>query len=83
MGIPRSEKSGQTAIRALTAPLELCYIPRSELRPTISTCIKSLWQHEWDENKNSKLHEIIPSVGGPPQIHAWGRRDQVLATRGL
>ena len=47
-----------------------CLIPYSDLQPLIFTHIKSMWQHEWDENTNMKLHEIGPSVG----IHAdlWG-----------
>ena len=67
-------------IKLLSEPLELCYIPHSDLRPTISTYIKSLWQHDWDENLNSKLHDIIPSVGGPPHSYG-GRWDQLVRRR--
>ena len=65
-------------------PSELSPLPfltlktHSSLRPTISSYIKSLWQHEWDENLNSKLHKVIPFLRGPPHTHAGGWRDQVV-----
>ena len=37
-------------------------------------------QHECDENIN-KLHEIEPSMGKPPQIHAGSQWDQVVLSR--
>ena len=59
---------------------ERCLLPFSDLKPLITTHIKSKWQNEWDENIN-KLHEIEPTVGKPPQIHAGSRRDQVVLNR--
>ena len=77
MGIPGNERADQAAIRALTAPLELCYIPHSDLTPTISICIKSWWQH------GSKLHEIISC--GRTTTHSFNLSlaAAVLATCGL
>ena len=62
---------------ALNCDVETCLIPCSDLKPLITTHIKSKWQHEWDKNIN-KLHEIEPSVGKPPQNHAGSRWDQVV-----
>ena len=61
-----------------TAPLKQCHFPHSDLKPTISMYVNLIWQHEWDENINSKLYKVIPSVEGLPHTHAGGRRDQVV-----
>ena len=69
---------------SLTASLEVRHIPSSDLRSTVTTYIKSIWQHEGEENINHKLHEILPSVGGGGGRWAiWSLAAAVLATRGL
>ena len=76
-GIQENEQADQAAKKALNCDVETCLIPHPDLKSLIATYIKSKWQHEWNEN-NNKLHEIEPSVGKPPQIHAEGRQDQVV-----
>ena len=78
VAIPGNERADQTATWAQTVPLEQCHIPHSDLRPTIFMYMKSIWMHEWDENTNSKVHKIIPSVEGPPHTHAGHQWDEVV-----
>jgi hypothetical protein len=45
-----------------TLKLILLTIPFTGLKASVSKYVKNLWQTDWNENVNNKLHDINPTV---------------------
>ena len=55
VGIPGNELADRAAKKALNYDITSCLIPQSDLRALVFAHIKSLWQHEQNENTNNKI----------------------------
>ena len=66
---------GEILIRSPVSP--------KDVRPYISQHVKNLWQCQWDEYDNNKLHHIQGSLDEPIENTLSLRRDQIVFTRCL
>ena len=46
----------------LTAISQMNISPSLDLKPRMNKYILELWQHEWDERHDNKLHQIKPKL---------------------
>jgi hypothetical protein len=62
IGICRNTTADTAAKQALQLPITDFKIPHIDLRAALKEYIQYLWQTDWNENVNNKLHDINPEV---------------------
>ncbi|GFX47813.1 putative RNA-directed DNA polymerase from transposon X-element [Trichonephila clavipes] len=69
-----------TAARSATGSSERFPIPHSDLKACFRLKLQSVWQSNWDQQTENKLHIIMP-VLAPTAPSLSNRREQVIWTR--
>ncbi|GFV04572.1 putative RNA-directed DNA polymerase from transposon X-element [Trichonephila clavipes] len=69
-----------TAARSATGSSERFPIPHSDLKACFRLKLQSVWQSNWDQQTENKLHSIMP-VLAPTAPSLSNRREQVIWTR--
>ncbi|GFQ93136.1 uncharacterized protein TNCT_484971 [Trichonephila clavata] len=69
-----------TATRSATGSSERFPIPHSDLKACFRQKLQSVWQSNWDQKTENKLHSVIP-VLAPTVPSSSNRREQVIWTR--
>ncbi|GFX46002.1 RNase H domain-containing protein [Trichonephila clavipes] len=69
-----------TAARSATGSSERFPIPHSDLKACFRLKLQSVWQSNWDQQIENKLHSIMP-VLAPTAPSLSNRREQVIWTR--
>ena len=80
IGIRGNTKADSAAKRALQLPVTNFKIPHTDFKPMIREYVKHLWQTDWNECINNKLHDINPTVGKTQSI-ILKRQDEVVITK--
>ncbi|GFT04820.1 putative RNA-directed DNA polymerase from transposon X-element [Trichonephila clavipes] len=70
----------ETAARSATGSSERFPIPHSDLKACFRLKLQSVWQSNWDQQTENKLHSIMP-VLAPTAPSLSNRREQVIWTR--
>ena len=81
VGLRGNELADRAAKLALRNEVEPCAIPHTDLRPSIHTHIKAIWQQDWDAEQRNKLHSITPTVDGFKHPFFKKRRDDIVFNR--
>ncbi|GFU82725.1 transposable element Tcb1 transposase [Trichonephila clavipes] len=69
-----------TAARSATGSSERFPIPHSDLKACFRLKLQSVWQSNWDQQTENKLHSIMPILA-PTAPSLSNRREQVIWTR--
>ncbi|GFQ77252.1 uncharacterized protein TNCT_391861 [Trichonephila clavata] len=69
-----------TAARSATGSSERFPIPHSDLKACFRQKLQSVWQSNWDQQTENKLHSVMP-VLAPTVPSSSNRREQVIWTR--
>ncbi|GFQ64236.1 putative RNA-directed DNA polymerase from transposon BS [Trichonephila clavata] len=69
-----------TAARSATGSSERFPIPHSDLKAYFRQKLQSVWQSNWDQQTENKLHSVLP-VLAPTVPSSSNRREQVIWTR--
>ncbi|GFR08838.1 something about silencing protein 10 [Trichonephila clavata] len=69
-----------TAARSSTGSSERFPIPHSDLKACFRQKLQSVWQSNWDQQTENKLHSVMP-VLAPTVPSSSNRREQVIWTR--
>ncbi|GFW57112.1 RNA-directed DNA polymerase from mobile element jockey [Trichonephila clavipes] len=69
-----------TAARSATGSSERFPIPHSNLKACFRLKLQSVWQSNWDQQTENKLHSIMPILA-PTAPSLSNRREQVIWTR--
>ncbi|GFT11918.1 probable RNA-directed DNA polymerase from transposon X-element [Trichonephila clavipes] len=69
-----------TAARSATGSSERFPIPHSDLKACFRLKLQSVWQSNWDQHTENKLHSIMPILA-PTAPSLSNRREQVIWTR--
>ncbi|GFV45065.1 putative RNA-directed DNA polymerase from transposon X-element [Trichonephila clavipes] len=69
-----------TAARSATGSSERFPIPHSDLKACFRQKLQSVWQSNWDQQTENKLHSVMP-VLAPTVPSSSNRREQVIGTR--
>ncbi|GFR18568.1 RNase H domain-containing protein [Trichonephila clavata] len=69
-----------TAARSATGSSERFPIPYSDLKSCFRQKLQSVWQSNWDQQTENKLHSVMP-VLAPTVPSSSNRREQVIWTR--
>ncbi|GFX98903.1 putative RNA-directed DNA polymerase from transposon X-element [Trichonephila clavipes] len=69
-----------TAARSETGSSERFPIPHSDLKACFRLKLQSVWQSNWDQQNENKLHSIMP-VLAPTASSSSNHREQVIWTR--
>ena len=80
IGIHGNTKADSAAKQALQLPITDFKIPYTDLKALIREYVKHLWQIDWNENVNNKLHKINPIISKTQSV-ILKRRDEVVITR--
>jgi hypothetical protein len=80
IGIHGNNIADSAAKQALQLPFMDYKIQYIVLKASIREYVKHLWQTDWNENKNNKLHGINPVVDKTQNV-ILKRRDEVVITR--
>ena len=80
IGIRGNTKADTAAKQALQLPITDFKIPYTDLKALIREYVKHLWQIDWNENVNNKLHRINPIVSKTQNV-ILKHRDEVVITR--
>jgi hypothetical protein len=65
---------------ALNLPIAVFYIPYSDFKPLINSCVAAKWQQSWDAEVCNKLHGVQPRIGSA-RAYCLSRRDEVIIHR--
>jgi hypothetical protein len=76
----KNTKADTAAKQALQLSIKYFKIPYTDLKASIGENVKHLWQTDWNENVNNKLHKINPIVSKTQNV-ILKRRDEVVITR--
>ncbi|GFR14971.1 uncharacterized protein TNCT_661401 [Trichonephila clavata] len=69
-----------TAARSATGSSERFPIPHSDLKACFRQKLQSVWQSNWDQQTENKVHSVMP-VLAPTVPSSSNRREQVIWTR--
>ncbi|GFW23123.1 RNase H domain-containing protein [Trichonephila clavipes] len=69
-----------TAARSATGSSERFPIRHSDLKACFRQKLQSVWQSNWDQQTENKLHSVMP-VLAPTVLSSRNRREQVIWTR--
>ncbi|ELU15698.1 hypothetical protein CAPTEDRAFT_201116 [Capitella teleta] len=80
VGILGNEVADRLAKQALVMPVTKLPLPHTDYKSPIRSYVKSLWQNEWDEETDNKLHSIQPVISEWKQGPQIDRRAVLTAT---
>jgi hypothetical protein len=80
IGIHGNTKADSAAKQPLHLPITDFKISYPDLKGSYREYVKNLWQTDWKENVNNKLHGINPTVSKTQNV-MLKRRDEVVITR--
>ncbi|GFY79716.1 RNA-directed DNA polymerase from mobile element jockey [Trichonephila inaurata madagascariensis] len=70
-----------TAARLATGSSERFPIPHSDLKVCFRQKLQSVWQSNWDQQTENKLHSVMPVLAPTVPSSSSNRREQVIWTR--
>ncbi|GFT70228.1 RNase H domain-containing protein [Trichonephila clavipes] len=68
-----------TAARSATGSSERFPIPHSDLKACFRQKLQSVWQSNWDQQTENKLHSVMPVLA--PTVPSSNRRERVIWAR--
>jgi exonuclease III/ribonuclease HI len=81
VGILGNEVADRLAKQALVMPVTKLPLPHTDYKSPIRSYVKSLWQNEWDEETDNKLHTIQPVISEWKQGPQIDRRGEIVLAR--
>ncbi|ELT96755.1 hypothetical protein CAPTEDRAFT_23017, partial [Capitella teleta] len=81
VGILGNEVADRLAKQALVMPVTKLPLPHTDYKSPIRSYVKSLWQNEWDEETDNKLHSIQPVISEWKQGPQIDRRGEIVLAR--
>ena len=81
IGIRGNERADSSAKAALGKEISVVKLPYKDVRQYIGNYVTGLWQMDWDQEVNNKLHSIKPKLGDLASAYRSVRRDEVLLCR--
>ena len=81
IGIRGNELADSSAKAALGKEIRVVKLPYKDVRQYIGKYVTGLWQMDWDQEVNNKLHSIKPKLGDLTSAYRSVRRDEVLLCR--
>lgn len=81
IGIKGNEKADTAAKLALNLKMTEHKVPYTDYRCYTNRYTRILWQHEWDDEENNKLHSVCPIIGLFPAAYRRSRREEVVLAR--
>ena len=81
IGIRGNEHADSSAKAALGKEIRVVKLPYKDVRQYIGKYVTGLWQMDWDQEVNNKLHSIKPKLGDWTSAYRKVRRDEVLLCR--
>ena len=81
IGIHGNEHADSSAKVALGKEIIVVKLPYKYIRQYIGKYVTGLWQMNWDQEVNNKLHSIKPKLGDWTSVYRSVRRDEVLLCR--
>ena len=81
IGIRGNEHADSSAKAALGKEISFVKLPYKDVRQYIGKYVTGLWQMDWDQEVNNKLHSIKPKLGDLASAYRSVRRDEVLLCR--
>ncbi len=81
VGIDGNERVDAAAKAALAKEITYMKLPYTDVRQYIGKYVMGLWQLDWDQEVNNKLHFIKPNIGDWSSAYRSVRRDEVLLCR--
>ena len=80
-GIRGKLAADSAAKDALVGDILVELIPFSDLNPRTNKCILELWQSEWDEFPENKLHKIFPVLKECIVCPRTNRKEETVTAR--
>ena len=81
VGIRGNSAANSAAKDALDGDISVVLIPFSDLKPCTNKYILGLWQSEWDESPENKLHQIFPVLKECIVCPRTNRKEETVRAR--